>query len=395
MGGETCYVDQGTLFSSAEASFRFRAKCVSAKKDEDRWIVEQQGLPGVCDHAVGVFDGHNGKPASRYVSENIVGMLKRELEVLGVDFSVLLSGTKEETEPRIKEVWANQLDTALKNTFQRLDTTVKQQTDSGTTATLLLFRRGAGTDLEVKVAWVGDSAASLYTPGEAKGTRVTIDHRVTTEYEQQRVIDFYDQRGGGTRLVNGDRRLYAQATADVEPSTKVEHVHVQEVLSIPQPVVENTNKTEFQKKVAESEAVSFVGVYVDGDGNKLSDNKRLFAKNGSSYGVTRSIGDIEGARALICEPEIKNLTISSSSWFLIASDGLWDAIPMEKAHKLLKTTKDLEQAEKKLFFEVDKARKFYSLSADDTTIVLLDYSVGGDKAEAGMPNAKSSSCCIN
>ena len=80
--------------------------------------------------------------------------------------------------------------------------------------------------------------------------------------------------------------------------------------------------------------ISFIGEFVSDDpsGSKLSD-VRLFSPSGASYGMSRSIGDVNSPRSMIPLPDMTNLSFDYDTFamVIIASDGLWDTRTNEQA----------------------------------------------------------------
>lgn len=122
---------------------------------------------------IGVFDGHNGKDAAEFASENFTEfMMNDEIEIRG------------------------QVKVAIEN----LHKNICEVTDSGSTATLCLIR-----NRRLTIAHVGDS--SLYI-AKANVKRITTRHSASNEEEKNRIMDC----GGCITNLNGVKRVDGRIT---------------------------------------------------------------------------------------------------------------------------------------------------------------------------------------
>ncbi|KAK3257738.1 hypothetical protein CYMTET_33187, partial [Cymbomonas tetramitiformis] len=96
----------------------------------------------------------------------------------------------------------------------QLDKAIKLHGESGTTATVVLFKKNQMGDALAKVAWVGDSRAVLFTDCEVHD--LTSDHRLTNDVELSRIGIHYEmhktkkETPSSDSLVRVSNKLYAK-----------------------------------------------------------------------------------------------------------------------------------------------------------------------------------------
>lgn len=112
--------------------------------------------------------------------------------------------------------------------------------------------------------------------------------------------------------------------------------------------------------------------------------------------VTRSIGDWDGARAMVPQPEVLRFEVSREQHVraIIASDGVWDFLSLEEAAALARKAPSARDAAQRI---ADKARarsigRLNQLK-DDTTCVAVDLNPSG-LAFSKPPPPEKSSCCV-
>eukprot|EP01088_Endostelium_zonatum_P022081 TRINITY_DN915_c0_g1_i1.p1 TRINITY_DN915_c0_g1~~TRINITY_DN915_c0_g1_i1.p1 ORF type:complete len:267 (-),score=77.11 TRINITY_DN915_c0_g1_i1:150-950(-) len=115
----------------------------------------------------GIYDGHGGKTAAIYASENLHNVLKELLEAQ-------------------KDANPEQLQEILAKTFAKTDEEMKPTVPSaGCTAVVALLKEIGESERHLVVANVGDARAVLSTAGTAE--RLTYEHKATDEAEADRI----------------------------------------------------------------------------------------------------------------------------------------------------------------------------------------------------------------
>ena len=150
----------------------------------------------------GVFDGHSGNLASKYVASELYKRLVDRMEDLDVDIER-------------GHDWVEEVTDEMVHAFEEVHEGVlkaiqlypgEAMSKSGTTATALFV-----TEEAVIVAAIGDSravlsiGASYNSTHQARARQLTIDHTASNEYERLRVekLGGYISPAGGTLRVNG------------------------------------------------------------------------------------------------------------------------------------------------------------------------------------------------
>lgn len=112
--------------------------------------------------------------------------------------------------------------------------------------------------------------------------------------------------------------------------------------------------------------------------------------------VTRSIGDWDGARAMIPQPEIATFRVGEAEHVrvVIASDGVWDFMTPEEAAALARRAPTVKAAACAI---ADKAklRSLNKLNAlkDDTTCLVVDLNPSQRAFAPPEPAAGAAGCC--
>ena len=115
--------------------------------------------------------------------------------------------------------------------------------------------------------------------------------------------------------------------------------------------------------------------------------------------VTRSIGDWDGSRAMIPQPELRRFEVSGEEHVrvVLCSDGVWDFVTVEEAAAVARRARTCDDATRLI---VQKAynrsmRKLERLK-DDTTCVVVDLNPSGrpfGKPDLGGGGAGDGGCC--
>ena len=136
--------------------------------------------------------------------------------------------------------------------------------------------------------------------------------------------------------------------------------------------------------------ISFIGEFVSEDpsGSKLSD-VRLFSPSGASYGMSRSIGDVNSPRSMIPLPDMTNLSFDYDTFamVIIASDGLWDTRTNEQAALFSGT--NAEKGSKKLCMLSWDDRAYSGKAMDDISVIAFSLN-----ADTLKNNTAKDGCCV-
>ena len=91
--------------------------------------------------------------------------------------------------------------------------------------------------------------------------------------------------------------------------------------------------------------------------------------------VTRSIGDWDGSRALVPEPELMAFKVAPHEFVrvVIASDGLWDFVSHVEAAKVVrKSYSSTRAAERLVQLACNRSLSSRGRLKDDTTVIVVD-----------------------
>jgi serine/threonine protein phosphatase PrpC len=156
-------------------------------------------IPGLCDAVVQLYDGHGGKHAARFCMVNMVPVI--EDAFFSHSSTQPLETRREELAFQVgPDGFHPLLDDSLVSAFERLDEAVKRSDPSGTTATVLLLKRGVGDHegaVHVKCAWVGDSRAVICRDFDpAQVVDLSVDHKPECPSEVARIQQLYESLHG-------------------------------------------------------------------------------------------------------------------------------------------------------------------------------------------------------
>ena len=177
---------------------RFGVAQWASRKDEDRARVTGP-IPGLCDAVVQLYDGHGGKHAARFCMVNMVPII--EDAFFSHSSTQPLETRRDELALQVgPDGFHPLLDDSLVSAFERLDEAVKRSDPSGTTATVILLKRGVGDDegaVHVKCAWVGDSRAVIcHDFDPAQVVDLSVDHKPECPSEVARIQRLYESLHG-------------------------------------------------------------------------------------------------------------------------------------------------------------------------------------------------------
>ena len=165
-----------------------------SRKDEDRACVTG-AVAGLFDAAVQLYDGHGGKLAARHCVAELVPRVteaffkQKACRAFRYDTAGLQKQTRDGFHPLF--------DAAVITAFEQLDEEIKRLDPSGTTASVLFFKKSDDGDVHVKCAWVGDSRVILtrdFDPGRTMD--LSDDHKPSSPSEVFRIRKHYEALHG-------------------------------------------------------------------------------------------------------------------------------------------------------------------------------------------------------
>jgi len=111
--------------------------------------------------------------------------------------------------------------------------------------------------------------------------------------------------------------------------------------------------------------------------------------------VTRSIGDWDCSRALIPHPEIAEFVVRTDEHarVVLASDGLWDFVPVDEAAAIVRRAKTVQSgADTLLSLAKRRSCSKFNFLKDDTTVLLIDLNPS-DVAPVPVEGASGTAAC--
>ena len=163
-------------------------------------------VPGLFDAVAQLYDGHGGKMAARHCVAHLVPRIteaffeQKACRAFRYDTESLVKRTRDGFHPSF--------DAAVVTAFERLDEEIKRVDPSGTTATVLFFKKSEDGDVHVKCAWVGDSRVVLSRDFDpARTMDLSDDHKPGSPSEVIRIRKHYEALHGGEVFKSRDEVL--------------------------------------------------------------------------------------------------------------------------------------------------------------------------------------------
>jgi hypothetical protein len=176
-----------------------------SRKDEDRACVTG-AVPGLFDAVVQLYDGHGGKLAARHCVAELVPKVteaffkQKACRAFRYDTAGLMKQTRDGFHPLF--------DAAVITAFEQLDEEIKRLDPSGTTASVLFFKKSDDGDVHVKCAWVGDSRVVLTRDFDPSRTMdLSDDHKPSSPSEVFRIRKHYEALHGNEVFKSRDEVL--------------------------------------------------------------------------------------------------------------------------------------------------------------------------------------------
>ena len=393
-------------------------------KDEDAHAV----LSSECAMLFGIFDGHGGKRAAHHCRDS----MSPSLLVLAPDMS----------------------EKAVADTFWAADAAMGQEIVDGTTATVLLVSK-VSSSLACLLAWVGDSTAvsvdMLCQSHKDAVTYVTPDHKVTSIAEVARLNQEWAVRNhlhaqrvpppdgsppklkeasegkssrrwsytftSGATSAPRSREMTSPHSA-TSPSSAIKFVTFEEARDATVALGMQLDEAEMrmlhralgreqtialaEKRVGSMRRAStLVGArFANGVGPltliapREGSRAQGRAPPAVSTCITRSIGDWDGSRALVPQPEHHRFDVHADEFtrVVIASDGLWDFLKPAEAAKQVRLAPTAQQAADQLV-KLVKRRSINALGVlkDDTTVLVIDLNPA---ARTSWPALEERRCAV-
>mmetsp|Transcript_25881 Transcript_25881/g.26096 ORF Transcript_25881/g.26096 Transcript_25881/m.26096 type:complete len:417 (+) Transcript_25881:88-1338(+) len=373
---------------------------IASPKDEDRFCenLSDQELPSLS--SFGVFDGHNGKEASAYCAKTLHNSIAqyylRLLEIAEEDDTIAKHNLlKEEL-----------LCESIRSQYEKADTEIKAANIAGTTSTsLFLLEENDGT-YRAFCSWVGDSRCILLSrkindeDGKYEITRyqsflMSEDHKPDLPRERLRIekkiepiwngrpvdvtIETFRGHEGCDYSVHSESLLkrslpqlkelelkstILKSETDSTDSDNEQFNSVVPIVSTPEP--------DNDAQIIHSE--SFIGERVLKGYTDIKGPVAVCGRYGVSLNMSRSIGDKYGPRRCIATPDITSITIypNQHARFILASDGLWDVITVERIEEIIRRYPNARKLSSKLSKMAWLERINRCMRMDDITAMVVD-----------------------
>ncbi|KAJ8600442.1 hypothetical protein CTAYLR_001425 [Chrysophaeum taylorii] len=293
----------------------------ASRKGEDAWGTAR-GEDAAC---YGVFDGHGGAALAKAASEE----MPRHFAQLGAEAA---------TE-------------RLVDAFYDYDYSLGQRFPSeGSTATCLVVSKTGGA-ATLLVAWVGDSRWVEIDMTSSELAFESPPHNVSNARELHRIER--QSRGEGGDPVLDRAMAYEQRIAESDAL--------------------RTGYTRLPSTVTRRRIGKREGPMVVQSWWTLAEEDD--ARRGASTSVTRSLGDWDSSRKLVPHPDVERRELEPGAWrrYVLASDGLWDVVRVDRVAKLIAHLSGPQAAADALLVA---ARKRYGGDfRDDATVLVIDVNL--------------------
>ncbi|KAK4683518.1 protein phosphatase PTC1, partial [Tremellales sp. Uapishka_1] len=368
-------------------------RCRRTMEDSHSFVYDYAGIKGQGYFAV--FDGHAGKHAAEWCGQNFHEVSFREWESAGMNNTsqYLLDALLTQTDRPIPDV--------LNKTFHVVDSRLSHlastgRTQSGCTAVTAFLRiehadstegfinpgltprglmEGRGEDeLEAQTQLAPHSRRSSSGAGSGGGiggvsaTGGGLGRRMSG----RRIRDFVK---GLTGTTSGDRSKDDEAVEDEDAAGKVDAIEPRSERGL--------KRVLYTANVGDARGVlcrggKAVRLTYDHKGSDSQEAKRItdaggFVMNNRVNGVlavTRSLGDASMKEFVVGSPYTTETTLDDLDEFLIvACDGLWDVCEDQEAVDIIRSTKDPQDASKRL---LDHALNSYS--TDNLSVMVIRFS---------------------
>jgi len=356
-------------------------------------------------YCFGVFDGHGGVQAAKLCAAELLPKLGQ------LSASDAHGHAAFPTDPLVNEFWAMDASLGDRHVF------------AGTTASVLLVSPvakadGAAASLGCTLCWVGDSRVvrvdMTAAASEESLVSTTPIHTPGTAEEQARLEGEWKVRGELSKGAEGEPYPPAQPSPEAvaaaaqtvglaldgqELRLMVRALERERLIeAVDRSKGLRRGQSSLGKRLDAKGAPTVIKASRGGNPEAEGSAAPASAAQVVSTVVTRSIGDWDGARAMIPEPGLERFQVEGTGKHervVIASDGLWDFCTPELAAKIARRERTAQAAASALLRLANNRSiaKFNELK-DDTTCVVVDLNPSHLPFEKPKMDGACSACCV-
>eukprot|EP00607_Mallomonas_marina_P007995 CAMPEP_0182417266 /NCGR_PEP_ID=MMETSP1167-20130531/1693_1 /TAXON_ID=2988 /ORGANISM="Mallomonas Sp, Strain CCMP3275" /LENGTH=416 /DNA_ID=CAMNT_0024590685 /DNA_START=49 /DNA_END=1296 /DNA_ORIENTATION=- len=373
---------------------------IKCSTDEDRYFMNlsHRLIDNGTLSSFGIFDGHGGKEAADFCSQSLdERIIQTYCELVNNSQG---NANEETVKAHVTDVLLSE---AIKRSFHHVDTFVKRSTDAGSTAVCIFVKELLDGSTRVLCPWIGDSRCVLYQTridtGEVEAVRMTEDHKPSLRREAERIAHKSrviwtgepQELGFGKSLLKAGSLKGSINTESISAETETRSMYAEGegegegVVSAPRDEDDTIIKSDIIEEdvlidndddmnhFIEVEQVSKTS-FIERRGKHKTGPLAVFGRYGVSLCMTRSIGDRYGPRSCIAVPDISAVTIPAGhhARFVLASDGLWDVLTVEKVRALVYRHKNVQKVASLLSCRAWSKRRHLSMRPDDITVLVVD-----------------------
>jgi len=330
---------------------------IKSKTDEDRFNVSimdtTEGAPSIFS----VFDGHGGEDCStlcqRNLNRNILEYYRELLVENGLDH-------KDFADWQLKERYFCE---AVREVVEKMDGDTKDGNTSGSTMVSIFCWQLPDGATRVICPWVGDSRCVMYhrnSHGDVESLEMSEDHKPSLEREVHRIKEDLEVTWPGKPLDISRSQNYTTVLLSEGISQEVSHKE------------EKKDSEMMDAKMFHKQ--SFMAIRTHPDHPNYKGPLAIFSRQNVSITMTRSIGDRYGPRCCVATPDISAVTIphDQHARFVLASDGLWDVITIQKTQDTVFSILEASKVAKKLADKALEKRVRQEIKIDDITVIVVD-----------------------
>jgi serine/threonine protein phosphatase PrpC len=400
-GHSVCFTRLGMVATICHAVAQ-----ANSKKGEDA----PAAIPsdGTTVGAYAIFDGHGGRDFS-----HTLGGLDN-----GPDHSML---------PKLLEAGGNGLPSQeqIEEVFWQMDEKLGAMLASranpihnGSTAQVLLVQPDASGAMQCVQAWVGDSTALTIDMKRGVIIDSTFNHNPGEGDESERLLHMAAVNKACRKILKAEAKERGEAPKEEEDDDDAgkEAIPSPELILRVLNELGHSDRSEAHiaalRKAFEREKLILKHVPSGGkyrrqcfiykrpperDANEpltVHTTKDYSTGHHADMMMTRSLGDWKHVAWILPLPMIKAYTVPADGYrrVVLASDGLWDVVPLDKALRLVCRIESVQDAAEAL---LEEAKRVYfeerklELPGDDTTVMVVDL----NPSQMPLPGLASVGCC--
>lgn len=296
----------------------------------------------------GIFDGHAGSYSSKKCSTELHDLIIRH-------FTRLLTSEF--------KLWEQNFCEAILCAVNEIDSNIKNQSDDGTTALLLISMNKPDGSTLVLCAWIGDSRCVMYRSSAkyfVSALPMSEDHKPNLARECCRINENLEPYWTGLPIdAESMNQLPAGKKKIVEGQCS--SVDMQDILASSHGFRPSRNG-------------SFINERMDEHRPNWTGPLAVHSRYNVSLTMTRSVGDRWGPRSCIAVPDITSTTIprDQHARFVLASDGLWDVVSTEEVRQAVFLYEDPQTVAERLANMAFAKRSKKGNRMDDITVLVVD-----------------------